>query len=90
MMSKYYVNALLRVRYNLNPGYTWAVEHFAKMRNEIPNFERIWEGKEPQAFIVVEETKTQVRLQIEPQKWEWHSKEFYLIVPAALDFITSK
>lgn len=86
--SKEELNAIIRAMYGLNPAYTWAIENFDKMRKEIPGFAQIYAGRKPQAFIVIQQTRKQVRLELAPQQWEWHSKDNYVIIPA-LNFFTS-
>lgn len=82
------LHAIIRALHGLNPAYDWAVENFEKMRRDMPNFDQIYQGKKPKAFLIVEQTKNQVRLELAPQQWEWHSKENYVIIPR-LNFFTS-
>jgi hypothetical protein len=84
MTAKLHYNAILRVMLGLNPAYDWAVEHFVKMRQEMPNFDEVYAGLQPQAFQVVELTNRAVRLEVEPGVWEWHSRENYIIVPSVI------
>lgn len=84
MLTKQTYNAILRAQYNLNPAYTWAVENYEKMRAEMPNFEQIYKDGKPRCYIVSQATPTQVRVEIEPGRMEWHSKHFYIIVPSLL------
>lgn len=88
MKFKYdFINAQARHFFDLNPSYTWAVENFERMSKEIPNFEKIYEGRSPQRFEVIEQTATHVRVAIpdedpfKPARWEWHRKDFYFIIP---------
>jgi len=84
MTSTYHYNAILRTIFELNPAYDWAVEHFVKMRQTMPNFDQIYAGRKPQAFRIVQLTDASVRLEIAPGVWEWHSREHYIIIPSAI------
>lgn len=84
MLPKHIYTTIIRGMHNLNPAYTWAVEDFDKMRAEMPNFEQIYKDRQPRCYIVSQATPTQVRVEIEPGRMEWHSKHFYIIVPSLL------
>jgi len=80
-------NIIRRKQFGLDPAYTWAVENFQVMAKEIPGFEEIYAGLEPQKYIVIDQTKTHVRIELAPGQWEWHSKLCYIIVPGIPDHI---
>lgn len=84
MLRQLYLNGM-RERFGLNPDYSWAVENFDAMSKAIPGFHQIYAGREPQKFIIRQITRTQIKLEIEPGKYEWHSREHYFIVPGRAD-----
>lgn len=70
--------ATLKLIQELGQG-TWAVEDFARMRVEIPNFDYIYRGRVPQVYKVLKITPSYVKLQGEGFT-EWHRRDFYKII----------
>lgn len=76
---------LIRLYFNLNPRYCWAVENYIRMAEEIPGFEAIYLGRPQARYIVHRETTTHVQLEIIDddgrERLEWHRRDFYYIIP---------
>lgn len=64
---------------SLGPG-RFAVEDFDKMREAIPGFEKIYEGRSPQVFKILGETSEFIKV----AEKEWHKKDHYRILEIRL------